>query len=77
MPLCPARVPDRNRWILAKARPPRVYVGDSRQFTIQVRFIGTLEKSGQNLEVCPECLKKVQSISERLFLEKHSQEKGS
>jgi hypothetical protein len=27
--------------------------------------------------VCPECLKKVQSISERLFLEKHSQEKGS
>jgi hypothetical protein len=72
MPLCPARVPDRIRWILAKARPPRVYVGDSHQYTIQVRFIGTLERNGEELTPCPECLKKVQSISERL-----KQEKGS
>lgn len=72
MPLCPAKVPDRVRWILAKAKPPRVYVGDSHNYTILVRFVGTLEKGGQELTVCQDCLSKVESISERL-----KQERGS
>lgn len=47
-------------------------MGDSHRYTVLVRFIGTLEMNGQELEVCKDCLKKVESISERL-----KQEKGS
>ena len=65
-PLCRAEGQGQVVWGLARSRPARAYVGNTR-FTVPVPVIHSLQEGGQNLEPCEACVREVHAISERLI----------